>query len=92
MYCLCETPLESIHLQLDRESPLTCSHCASTLKLGELPLPPLAQKAVEQWVNAFEQGKLSPKEANHAGHQLVYRLQAALDGKTLVFYIPLEEK
>ncbi|MBM7095372.1 MULTISPECIES: hypothetical protein [Alteribacter] len=92
MYCLCETPLQSIHLQSDSENPLTCSHCAANLEIGELTISPLVKKAVMQWADHYEQGKLTTKEANDAGHQLVYRLQAALDGRTLVFYIPLLEK
>ncbi len=92
MKCLCETPLESIHLQLDEEgSPVACSHCGTELDLEELSLPPSLNRTIYEWTAQFASGELTTKEANDTGHTLVYRLQAALDGQTLVFYIPLDE-
>ncbi|PYZ96253.1 hypothetical protein CR205_18035 [Alteribacter lacisalsi] len=92
MICLCENPLESIHLQLaDDESPVACSLCGNYIQVNGLPVDDLVKKSVNAWFDAAQSQKVTTAQANEQGHTLVYRLQAALHGKTIVYFLPLPE-
>ncbi|TMW72010.1 hypothetical protein [Alteribacter natronophilus] len=92
MICLCENPLQSIHLQLsDEESPLACSLCGSYIDMSELPVGDLIKKSINSWFHGTLEQELTTAQANEQGHALVYRLQAALHGRTIVYFLPLTE-